>query len=115
MTSVDFAEIEVAQRAGDWNRACLLLAAEAAHLEAAGADFMVLCTNTMHKVAPAIEAATTIPLPHLADATADAVMATGLRTVGLLGTAFTMEQDFYRDRLASQGLTGLRPHRGQRA
>jgi aspartate racemase len=115
MASVDFAEIEELQRVGDWDRAGELLAAEAARLEAAGADFLVICTNTMHKVAPAIEAATSIPLLHLADATADAVQAKGLRVVGLLGTAFTMEQDFYKDRLASHGLTVLVPSEAERA
>lgn len=115
MTSVDFAEIEELQRAGDWDRSGELLAAEAAHLEAAGADFLLLCTNTMHKVAPAIETATTIPLLHVVDATADVVTASGIRTVGLLGTAFTMEQDFYRDRLATHGLTVIIPDAAQRA
>jgi aspartate racemase len=115
MASVDFAEIEEVQRSGDWARAGELLAAEAAHLEAAGADFLVLCTNTMHKVAPAIEAATTVPLLNLADATATAVTAANLSTVGLLGTAFTMEQDFYKDRLASHGLTVIIPSEAERA
>jgi aspartate racemase len=115
MTSVDFAEIEELQRAGDWDRSGELLAVEAAHLEAAGADFLVLCTNTMHKVAPAIEAATTIPLLHVVDATADVVIAAGIRTVGLLGTAFTMEQDFYRDRLAARSLTVIIPDAEHRA
>jgi aspartate racemase len=115
MASVDFAEIEEVQRADDWARAGELLAAEAANLEAAGADFLVLCTNTMHKVAPAIEAATTIPLLHLADATATAVMAANIHTVGLLGTAFTMEQDFYKDRLTGHGLTVIVPNEAERA
>jgi aspartate racemase len=110
MASVDFAEIEELQRTGDWNRAGELLADEARRLEAAGADGVVLCTNTMHKVAPAIEAATNIPLLHLADATADAVVASGVTIVGLLGTAFTMEQDFHRNRLESAGLTVLVPN-----
>lgn len=115
MASVDFAEIEELQRAGNWDRAGELLAREAARLEAVGADFLVICTNTMHKVAPAIEAATGIPLVHLADATAEVVAAAGIRTVGLLGTAFTMEQDFYRERLEHHGLEVLVPDAPQRA
>lgn len=99
LVSVDFDEVERLQRAGDWDSAGLLLADCARSLERAGADFIVLCTNTMHKVAPAIEAATGIPLFHIADPTAEAIRAAGLRKVGLLGTRFTMEQDFYRARL----------------
>jgi aspartate racemase len=109
MTSVDFADIEVLQASGQWDRAAELLVAEAARLEAAGADFLVLCTNTMHKVAGAIEAAATVPLLHLGDVTADAVRAAGLDTIGLLGTGFTMSQAFYRERLESHGLTVLLP------
>lgn len=109
MASVDFAEIEHLQSTGDWAAAGRLLAAQARGLEAAGADFLVLCTNTMHKVAADIEAAVSIPLLHLADATADAVVAAQLTTVALLGTAFTMEQDFYRDRITSHGLSVIVP------
>jgi aspartate racemase len=109
MTSVDFAEIEELQARGDWDRAGEVLAAEAVRLEDARADFLVLCTNTMHKVADAIEAATSLPLLHLGDVTADAVRAAGLDTVALLGTAFTMSQDFYRGRLESHGLRVLVP------
>jgi aspartate racemase len=109
MTSVDFADIEVLQASGQWDRAAELLVAEAARLEAAGADFLVLCRNTMHKVAGAIEASATIPLLHLGDVTADAVRAAGLDTIGLLGTGFTMSQAFYRERLESHGLTVLLP------
>ncbi len=115
MTSVDFAEIEELQKTGQWDRAGELLAAEAARLEAAGADFLVLCTNTMHKVAGTIEAATQIPLLHLGDVTADAVRAAGLDTVALLGTAFTMSQDFYRGRLESHGLRVLVPDEADQA
>ena len=97
--SVDFAEIERLQHAGDWDAAGAVLAAAAQALERAGADFIVLCTNTMHKVAPAIEAATNIPLLHIADPTAAAIRHAGLSRVGLLGTRFTMEQAFYRGRL----------------
>ena len=109
MTSVDFAEVEELQATGQWDRAGELLVAEAAKLEAAGADFLVLCTNTMHKVAGAIEEAASIPLLHLGDVTADAVRSAGLDTIGLLGTAFTMSQDFYRGRLESHGLRVLVP------
>ena len=115
LASVDFAEIERLQATGDWDTAGDLLAGVARGLEAAGAELLVLCTNTMHTVAPAIEAAVGIPLLHLADATAAAVRAAGLTTVGLLGTAYTMEQSFYRDRLAGHGLTVLVPDAVDRA
>ncbi len=108
--SVDFHDIEVLQHAGRWDEAGALLAGAAQSLQAAGADFIVLCTNTMHKVAPAIEAAMAIPLLHIADPTAAAVKQSGLRTVGLLGTRFTMEQNFYRGRLeARHGLKVVIP------
>lgn len=97
--SVDFHEIERLQHAGDWDAAGALLADAARSLRAAGADFLVLCTNTMHKVAPAIEAAVDIPLLHIADPTAEAIREAGVTKVGLLGTRFTMEQAFYKDRL----------------
>lgn len=113
--SVDFQEIEQLQRAGDWQRAGDQLADVARLLDGAGADFIVLCTNTMHRVAPAIESATTIPLLHIADPTASAIKASGLTRIGLLGTRFTMEQDFYRVRLESQGLQVLIPDEGARA
>ncbi len=99
LRSVDFVEVERLQRAGDWDRAGALLAAEAAGLEAAGAELLVLCTNTMHKVADAITGAISIPFVHIADTTAEAVAGAGLRTVGLLATAYTMEQEFYVGRL----------------
>ncbi|TXC98593.1 aspartate/glutamate racemase family protein [Streptomyces sp. ISID311] len=102
--SVDFAEIERLQTEGRWEQAAEVLAAAARALEAAGADILLLCTNTMHKVAGQVAAAVTVPLLHLADTTADAVRDSGLRRIGLLGTAFTMEQDFYRNRLESHGL-----------
>ncbi|MEV6776944.1 aspartate/glutamate racemase family protein [Streptomyces syringium] len=102
--SLDFAEIEQLQIQGRWAEAGEVLAAAARSLEAAGADLLLICTNTMHKVADSVEAAVSVPLLHLADATAAAVRAAGLRRVGLLGTAFTMEQDFYRGRLAAGGL-----------
>jgi len=97
--SVDFHDIERLQRAGDWETAGQLMADAARCLEGAGADFLVLCTNTMHKVAAAIEAAVHIPLLHIADPTAAEIKAAGFSTVGLLGTRFTMEQSFYKDRL----------------
>lgn len=113
--SVDFHEVEAQQRAGDWAAAGALLTDAARRLEAAGAELLVLCTNTMHKVAPAIEAATRLPLLHIADPTGAAVSAAGCRTVGLLGTRFTMEQDFYRARLAERhGLTVLVPEAADR-
>ena len=110
LRSVDFVEVERLQRAGDWDRAGALLAAEAAGLEAAGAELLVLCTNTMHKVADAITGAISIPFVHIADTTAEAVAGAGLRTVGLLATAYTMEQEFYVGRLRDvHGLDVLVP------
>lgn len=110
LRSVDFAEVEQLQRAGDWNQAGALLAAEAATLEAAGAALLVLCTNTMHKVADAITDAIGIPFVHIADTTAHAVHGQGLKRVGLLATAYTMEQDFYVGRLRDpHGLDVLVP------
>lgn len=113
--SVDFHEIERLQHAGDWDAAGRVLADAARSLKAAGADFLVLCTNTMHKVAPAIEAAVDIPLLHIADPTAEAIRAAGVSTVGLLGTRFTMEQAFYKDRLVDRfGLKVLTPDEADR-
>ena len=99
MYSVDFAPVAELQAAGRWAEAGELLAGAARQLERGGADFIVLCTNTMHRVAAEIQAALTIPLLHIADPTARAITAAGLRTVGLLGTRFTMEQEFYTGRL----------------
>ena len=114
--SVDFAQVEVLQRAGDWAAAGDLLAQAARTLQTAGAQAIVLCTNTMHKVAPAIEAAVQLPLLHIADATADAIVAQGLKRVALLGTRFTMEQDFYKSRLSEQyGLDVMVPNPTERA
>ena len=113
--SVDFHEVEQLQHAGDWEEAGRLLAQAARSLAAAGADFLVLCTNTMHKVAAAIEAAVPIPLLHIADPTAAAVKAAGCAKVGLIGTRFTMEEDFYRERLRrNHGLEVLVPDREDR-
>jgi aspartate racemase len=97
--SVDFHEVERLQHAGDWDAAGAMLADAARALQAAGAEFLVLCTNTMHKVAPAIEAAVTIPLFHIADPTAEEIKRAGHAKIGLLGTRFTMEQAFYKERL----------------
>lgn len=116
MVSVDFATIEELQAADDWDTAGRLLAEAARGIEAAGADFLLIATNTMHEVAPAIEAAIEIPLLHIADATAAPIRAAGVATVGLLGTAFTMERDFYRGRLAERhGLEVLVPEAEDRA
>ena len=113
--SVDFHEIEACQRAGDWERSGELLA-EAAHgLERAGADCVLICTNTMHKVADAVQAATSLPLLHIAELTADELEAAGVSTVGLLGTRYTMEQDFYTRKLVERGITVLIPEEDGRA
>ncbi|WP_369215257.1 aspartate/glutamate racemase family protein [Streptomyces flavofungini] len=112
--SVDFAEIERLQATGEWERAGDVLAAAAKGVEAAGADLVLICTNTMHKVADQVRDALSVPLLHLGDATAEAVRAAGVTRVGLLGTAFTMEQDFYRDRLAGHGLDVIVPDRDGR-
>ncbi len=115
LVSVDFHEIEALQSAGHWDEAGRQLAAAARSLESAGAEFIVLATNTMHKVAPAIEAAVGVPLLHIADATGEAIARAGMHTVGLLGTRFTMEEDFYRARLAERfGLSVLVPDEGDR-
>jgi aspartate racemase len=113
--SVDFATVERFQAEGRWDEAGALLADAAVGLEAGGAELLVLCTNTMHKVADTVEAAVSIPLLHIADVTAAAVRAQGLGRVGLLATAYTMEQDFLRDRLARHGLTVLVPDADDRA
>lgn len=109
LDSVDFAEIEELQVTGRWDRAGDLLATRARALEAAGAELLVLCTNTMHRVAQTIENAVDIPLLHIVDVTADAVRDAGLTRVGLLGTGFTMAQDFYRDRMAAHGIELIVP------
>ena len=107
--SYNFAAIEALQEAGDWQGAGALLGRDARFLQDAGADAIVLCTNTMHLVAPAIEATIDVPFLHLADCTADAVVATGVRQVALLGTRYTMEEDFYRARLVDRGLEVIVP------
>ncbi len=115
MLSVDFARVEAMQVAGRWDDAAVLLAEAARVLEAGGADFVVLCTNTMHKVADEVASAVGVPLLHLADTTADAVLRAGVRRVGLLGTAFTMEEAFYRNRLEGHGLDVVVPDATDRA
>ncbi len=115
MASVDFAEIEEYQRKAEWDRAGQVLADCARGLESAGADFLVLCTNTMHKVAGPILSAVKIPLLHIVDPTAERICQAGFTRAGLLGTRFTMEEDFYRQRLVDQfGLQVLVPQPDQR-
>jgi aspartate racemase len=115
MVSVDFEEIEQLQHSGDWETTAVVLSDAARRVEAAGADFLLICTNTMHKVAPEIEQAIAIPLLHIADATAHHVRDAGIETVGLLGTNFTMEQEFYKGRLADKhGIQVLIPDKADR-
>ena len=115
MFSVDFQEIEVLQSAGKWDEAGEVLAKSAKQIERAGADFLLICTNTMHKVAPQVQAAIDIPLIHLADATAERIIAKGIKNIGVLGTNFTMEQDFYKGRLLDQyGLNVIVPNDADR-
>lgn len=109
LESVDFAEIEELKLAGRWDEIGVRLAAAAVRLEAAGAELVVLCTNTMHHIAAPIEAAVTVPFVHIADTTATAIKAAGVGRVGLLGTAFTMNEVFYRDRVAGHGIEVLVP------
>lgn len=113
--SVDFDPMEKLQQQGDWNTMATQLATAAQGVQAAGADFLLICTNTMHKVAPQVEAAIDIPLLHIADAVAQELIQQGIKQVGLLGTAFTMEQDFYSGRLGQRhGLEVLIPHQSDR-
>nr|WP_246024489.1 aspartate/glutamate racemase family protein [Azospirillum ramasamyi] len=116
MWSFDFAEIEALQHAGRWDDATALLIDAARRLERGGADFVVICTNTMHRMADEVQAAIGLPLLHIADPTAERIRAAGLGRVGLLGTAFTMEQDFYKGRLVQKhGLEVLVPDEDDRA
>ncbi len=115
LVSVDFQEIETLQHQNRWDEAGAALAKAGQQIEAAGADFLLICTNTMHKVAPQIAAAINIPILHLADATAVRIQQKGLQKVGLLGTNFTMEQDFYRGRLEQHGLDVIVPNAADRA
>ena len=115
MVSVDFAEVEVLQRQGKWAEAGQMMADAAAALERGGADFIVICTNTMHKSVGEIQARVRLPLLHIADATAEMVKAAGIHKIGLLGTRFTMEQDFYKGRLTDNfGLEVTIPDAAQR-
>ena len=115
MYSVDFGEIEELQHAGDWGGTAKILSEAAERIESAGADFLLICTNTMHKVAQEIQEAIQIPLLHIADATAEILVNEGVKSVGLLGTAFTMEQEFYKGRLINNyGLKVLIPNRNDR-
>ena len=115
MVSVDFAEIEVLQHQGKWTEAAQILIESAKSLENGGADFIVLCTNTMHKVADDIQVNVNIPLLHIADATAELVKESGIQKIGLLGTRFTMEEDFYKGRLSQKyGLSVSVPNAPQR-
>ena len=107
--SVDFAEVEACQAADEWDRAADILTAAAQALERGGADLIVICTNTMHKVAPQVQTGTKLPLLHIAEATAQALKAQGISKVGLLGTKYTMTQAFYRDKLIEAGLDVLTP------
>lgn len=109
MYSVDFQEIEACQAAGDWARSADILGDAAVRLEQAGADFLVICTNTMHKVAPEIQKQVSIPLLHIAEATAEQLLERGISTVGLLGTKYTMTQDFYKQKLLEAGIQVIIP------
>ncbi len=108
--SVDFAEIETYQARGEWDKSARVLADAAARLEKAGADFIVICTNTMHKVAPEISKHIAIPILHIADATAEELLAQNVKKVALLGTKYTMTQDFYKERLIKKGIDVLVPN-----
>ena len=115
MYSVDFEPIEKLQHQGDWDGTAEILIDGALNVQSAGADFLLICTNTMHKVAPSIEEALEIPILHIADATAEVLLDQGVKTVGLLGTGFTMEQDFYKGRLSDKyGLKVLVPDQPDR-
>lgn len=107
--SVDFAEIENYQANGDWDKSAEVLSQIAQNLEQAGADFIVICTNTMHKVAPQIQKIISIPILHIAQTTADALLENGIKKVGLLGTKYTMTQEFYKEKLLEAGLEVIIP------
>jgi aspartate racemase len=110
MVSVDFGEIEALQQSGRWNEATNLMVQAAQQVERGGADFLIICTNTMHRMADAVSQSISIPLLHIADATAEQVLARGFKQISLLGTRFTMEEDFYRGRLENKfGLEVLIP------
>jgi len=113
--SVDFAEIEKLQHIEDWDGTAAILSQAASAIEKGGADFLLICTNTMHKVAPQIEENISIPILHIADATAERMLENGIKKVGLLGTRFTMEQDFYKARLVKKyGIDVIIPEESER-
>ena len=109
MYSVDFDEIERYQADGEWDKSAVVLADAAGRLEKAGADFIIICTNTMHKVAPQVQEQIQIPIIHIAEATASALKETGITKIGLLGTKYTMTQDFYKDKLTAAGIEVIIP------
>ncbi|MCM3748863.1 aspartate/glutamate racemase family protein [Paenibacillus pasadenensis] len=109
MYSVDFAEIEECQANGDWDRSTAILSEAALRLQSSGADFIIICTNTMHKVAPQIQTALDIPVIHIAEATADELLQHSVKKVALLGTKYTMTQDFYKQKLIERGIDVLIP------
>lgn len=108
--SVDFAEIEACQSSGDWEKSAAILTKAAKNLEQSGADVIVICTNTMHKIVPQMEKELTIPILHIAEATADSLLRQGIQKIALLGTKYTMTQDFYKDVLTQKGLETLVPN-----
>lgn len=114
MYSVDFEEIEICQRNCEWDKAGYILSAAARSLEAAGADFIILCTNTMHKVAKEIQSGIKVPFLHIADITAERVLSDGITVIGLLGTKYTMEEDFYKQRLVDKGIKVIIPKEDDR-
>jgi len=115
MYSVDFDPIEKLQHKGNWKETAKILSDAAKNVQAAGADFLLICTNTMHKVAPEVESVIDIPLLHIADATAEVLLNDGIKSVGLLGTAFTMQENFYKGRLSDKyGLEVLVPNSDDR-
>ncbi len=114
MVSVDFQEIEKLQHEDDWDACAAILCEKSMAIEAAGAEFLIICTNTMHLVSAQIENAIGIPLLHIADATAERIDQAGISKIGLLGTRFTMEHDFYRGRLEQQGLEVIVPNEEDR-
>ena len=115
LVSVDFHPIEALQKEGNWDKTAAILKKAASDIEKAGADFILICTNTMHLVAPEVEAEISIPLLHIADATAQDIVNTGIKKIGLLGTAFTMEKDFYKGRLENKyGLDVIIPNKSDR-
>lgn len=115
LCSVDFHDIEACQSAGEWEKSGDILLDAARRLVGAGADFIAICTNTMHKVAPQIQAGLTVPILHIAQVTADALRAKGIARVALFGTRYTMEQDFYKSVLTDRGLEVLIPDEAERA